>query len=109
MRPPDSLPYVVTWVEDDFGIDPVDDNVDVFVDFSTGERYTATFFTPGNIATLMERYAESGECGNGLYVWASHMIIIARLTKDDVERAVTDLMKSGEFKQAFEGPFERPL
>jgi hypothetical protein len=37
------------------------------------------------------------------------MIIIARLTKDDVERAVTDLMKSGEFKQAFEGPFERPL
>jgi len=53
----------------------------------------------------MERYRESGECANGLYVWLSHMIVIERLTKLNVDRAAQDLVQSGEFRNAFEGPF----
>jgi len=98
------LPYTVSWVEDDFGIDAGDDNVDVFVDFETGDRYVATFFTPQNIITLLDRYRESGECAGGLYVWAAHMIVIEQLTKENVKRAVADLIASDEFTVAFEGP-----
>jgi hypothetical protein len=98
------IEYSISWVDDDFGIDPEDDNVDVLVDFATGERYSATFFTPQNIATLLERYHESGECAGGLYVWAAHMIVIERLTKQNVERAVADLIANDEFSVAFEGP-----
>jgi hypothetical protein len=97
--------YKITWIEDEFGIDPADDNVDVTVDFATGERYTATFFTVENLNSIMERYRESGECANGLYIWSSHMIVIERLTKMNVDRAVQDLVQSGEFRNAFEGPF----
>lgn len=105
MNPLPTSSYKVTWIEDEFGIDPADDNVDVTVIFATGERYTATFFTVENLNSLMERYSESGECANGLYVWSSHMIVIQRITKMNVERAVGDLIQSGEFRNAFEGPF----
>lgn len=98
------IPYTITWVEDDFGIDPDDDNVDVFVDFEGGARYAATFFTPKNILGLLEHYSETGECANGLYLWANHMIVIQRLTKANVERTVEDLLASSEFALAFEGP-----
>lgn len=101
------MSYTIRWVEDDFGIDPSDDNVDVLVDFETGDRYSATFFTPQNITTLLDRYSESGECAGGLYVWAVHMIVIERLTKANVERAVADLIANDEFTPAFEGPVIR--
>lgn len=96
------IPYTVSWIEDDFGIDPSDDNVDVFVDFLTGDRYSATFFTPKNITTLLNQYRESGECDGGLYIWAVHMIVIERLTKENVERAVADLIANDEFTSAFD-------
>ncbi|HEX8717405.1 MAG TPA: hypothetical protein VF722_10570 [Gemmatimonadaceae bacterium] len=103
--------YTITWVEDDFGIDPADDNVDVVVRFEGGERFVATFFTLENLRSLMEQYNETGECMNGLYVWSSHMIVIARLTRENVERAVADLIESDEFDAAFEGPVtdEEPM
>jgi hypothetical protein len=102
-----SVPYRVTWVDDVFGIDPADDNVDVFVWFETGAHYSATFFTPLNIQTLLAKYAESGECAGGLYHWAANMVVVARLTKENVERVVADLLSSGEFTGAFAGPYYR--
>jgi hypothetical protein len=99
------VPYTVQWVNDVFGIDPDDDNVDVTVKFATGEHYTATFFALNNLESLMEKYRETGECAGGLYVWSAHMVVIARLTSANVERAVADLLESGEFAAAFEGPF----
>jgi hypothetical protein len=33
------------------------------------------------------------------------MILIERLTWENVERAVADLIETGEFSSAFEGPF----
>lgn len=98
------IPYSIEWVDDLFGIDAADDNVDVTVRFATGEQYTATFFALRNLQSLMEKYRESGECANGLYVWSSHMIVVDRLTKETVERTVADLLETGEFLTAFEGP-----
>lgn len=97
--------YEVSWIEDEFGIDPNDDNVDVFVDFAGGERFTATFFTLENLRSILNKHRETGECANGLYLWTDHMIIIERLTKANVEQAVADLISNGEFRQAFDGPF----
>jgi hypothetical protein len=102
-------PYSITWIEDEFGIDPEDDNVDVFVDFASGERYTATFFTLHNLRSLLEKFRETGECASGLYVWSTGMIVIKRLTKDNVEKVVADLLDRGDLPKAFEGPFEAPF
>jgi hypothetical protein len=98
------IPYTIAWVDDVFGIDPDDDNVDVIVHFGTGQRYNATFFTLQNLQSLMENYRETGECAAGLYVWSANMIVVSRLTRENIERAVADLLASGEFGAAFEGP-----
>jgi hypothetical protein len=96
--------YIISWINDEFGIDPQDDNVDVIVEFASGEQFTATFFALGNVQSLLDKYNETGECANGLYLWSAHMILITRLTKENVETAVADLLTSGEFAEAFEGP-----
>jgi hypothetical protein len=95
-------PYRVYWIDDEFGIDPNDDNVDVFVEFASGERFVATFFTLDNIKSLMAAHRETGECAHGLYLWSTHMIVVDRLTRVNVERVVADLLGSGEFTSAFE-------
>jgi len=97
--------YLINWVDDRNAVDPVTDNIDVVVHFEDSSRYTATFFTPENIELLRKRYEETGECSSGLYFWASHMIIVERLTWENVEKVVADLIEGGEFESAFEGPF----
>jgi hypothetical protein len=99
------IPYTVRCVNDVFGTDPEDDNIDVTVAFETGEHFTATFFTIRNLESLMEKYHETGECAGGLYVWSKHMIVVARLTIQNIEHTVADLLESGEFASAFDGPF----
>ena len=97
--------YLINWAGTVATVDPVTDNVDVTVHFEDGARYTATFFTPENIRLLREHYKETGECAHGLYFWASHPIIVDRLTWENVQATVSSLIESGEFASAFEGPF----
>lgn len=96
--------YTVTLigVEDEPDLD--DANIDVSVAFDDGRRYVATFFTVQNVRSLLARYEQTGECAYGLYVWSTYMIVIKRLTKQDVERVIADLLVKGEFNVAFEGP-----
>jgi hypothetical protein len=96
--------YIINRVDDPAAVDPVVDNVDVIVHFEDGSRYAATFFTLANLRRIQEQYRETGECENGLYFWASRMIVIESLTWTNVESAISDLIKSGEFEGAFEGP-----
>ncbi|WP_147300599.1 hypothetical protein [Lysobacter silvisoli] len=77
-----------------------DDNVDVHVVLSNGERYSATFFTLKNVERLMRSYQESGECLNGSFFWARDMIIVTMITPEEVSRVVWDLVSSGELKGA---------
>lgn len=85
----------------DSALDPENDNVDVEVKLSDGTRYGATFYTPKNITTLLERYKNSGECRNGLYIWSSGMIIIRLLTPETIRETINDMLDSGEFSDAF--------
>jgi hypothetical protein len=82
-------------------LDADDANVDVVVEFASGRRFGATFFTLDNLKHLMERYTQSGECAQGLYVWAAEMIVIRSVTYEAIQTAVADLIETGEFRRAF--------
>ena len=82
--------------------DAEDANVDVVVEFASGRRFGATFFTPENLKRLMDRYQHTGECAQGLYCWAAAMIVIRRLTCDAIETSVAELIETGEFQTAFQ-------
>jgi hypothetical protein len=98
------LDYNIQVREDEYGTNSSDDNVDVTVEFANGERYVATVFTINNLRTLMRRYRESGECANGLYVWATRMIVMEQISRRAIEEMVKDLIESEEFASAFDGP-----
>ena len=97
--------YKVRFVPEDANPHPLDENIDVEVEFATGEYYVATFFTLENIRILFEKNRRTGECLNGLYFWASDMILVQRLTMDVIAQTVEDLLESGEFDDAFSGPY----
>lgn len=86
-------------------LDNQDDNVDVFVWFGNGERYSATFFTVANIKSILGRYEETGECAGGTYFWASNMVVVRDLTISTIHSAIKDLLQTGEFYSIFAGPF----
>jgi hypothetical protein len=81
--------------------DPASDNLDVEVKLADGRRFGATYFTLQNIQRLFEKNRSTGECLNGLYLWASNMILVEHLTLDTIRSSVRDLLDSGEFFSAF--------
>ena len=93
--------YVIEILQGCEPLDPVTDNVDVEVRFPDGRRYSATYFTLENIALLMERYRATGECKDGLYLWCVDMVVIRRLTREQIASVVEDLIATGEFESAF--------
>jgi len=80
---------------------PANGNVDAYVSFADGTRYFATFFTIENIKDLMESYRSTGECLSGTYFWSSDMIIVESVTDSKIRETVGDLIRRGEFRDAF--------
>ena len=82
-------------------LDPDNDNVDVQVTFPNGESFSAVFFTLQNIETLMKDYKKTGECANGLYFWASNMMIVQELTEQTICETIDNLLAEEEFESVF--------
>ncbi|PIT09529.1 hypothetical protein [Snodgrassella alvi] len=85
----------------DQDLNQVNDNVDVEVFLDNGKRYAATFFTIENIISILNKYKETKECCNGLYFWASDMIIVENLNDKVINKTIQDLIKNEEFHHAF--------
>jgi len=78
------------------------ENIDIFVTLhKSKKRYTATFFTLNNIKQILEGYKETGECRNGMYFWASDMIITKDLSLKVINETITDLIETGAFELVF--------
>lgn len=98
--------YVVKILDHGQSEDLRNDNVDVLVYFDDGRKYAATFFTLDNLSRLFLKYRETGECASGKYLWAANMIIVESLDEETIETAIADLMATGEFGSAFDGPHQ---
>ena len=82
-------------------LDPDNDNVDVQVTFPNGESFSAVFFTLQNIDTLIKKYKKTGECADGLYFWASNMMIVQKLTEQTLCETIDNLLAEEEFESVF--------
>ena len=82
-------------------VDPADGNADLEVRFEDGSRYAATFFTLNNRRLLFEKNEQTGECREGLYLWASDMVIVRELSEASISETVADLINQEEFEGAF--------
>lgn len=80
---------------------PIEANSDVVVTFVDGTRWVATFYTYANIATLAARNRQTGECLHGAYFWGTDMILIAELSRPQIEQVVAHLWDEGGFERVF--------
>ncbi len=80
----------------------LNDNSDVIVTFENEEKYIATFFTYKNIEWLKKKNEETGECLNGKYFFATDLILIDRLNREEILKVINDLINQEEFTTAFE-------
>jgi hypothetical protein len=78
-----------------------DDNVDAVIRFSEGDVWTVTFFTIQNIKSIVNRYQSSGECLSGKFFWARDLVIVEDLRPETIEATVLELIRSGEYVEAF--------
>ena len=77
-------------------------NIDVHVYPTDGRHYCGTFFTLDNLAWLMDRGRETGECASGAYMWSTRMVIVRELTESNLRIAVEDLIRTGALESALE-------
>ncbi|MNR28449.1 hypothetical protein D3C85_1457730 [compost metagenome] len=75
-----------------------DDNVDVRIELADGRAFSVTFFTVTNLVTLMARWGKTGECANGLYVWAKNMIVVQEISQTVIRKVVYDLVANGDIE-----------
>ena len=83
------------------GISETNDNSDVIVTFENGERYVATFFTYENIDWLRHKNQKTGECLNGKYFFATDLILIDKLNRQEVTNVINHLIQEDEFFASF--------
>jgi hypothetical protein len=93
--------YDLVIMAGDQPLDRMNDNVDVEVRLSDGSRWSSTFFTINNVKALFAKNRATDECANGLYLWASDMILVERLDESVIRMTIDDLTLSGEFHAAF--------
>lgn len=74
--------------------DPVDDNLDVFVDWR-GQRFRCTVYTIKNISRLMTQWHATGE-HRAPYFWATDVLIVPRVDSATLMQVVDDVVRLGQ-------------
>lgn len=93
------------WIEaeqwDGENINNEDENTDVIVKYEDGTEWSATFFTYKNIISLSKKNKATGENLNGKYFWASNMLLIKKISRQEIEAVTNELIKDGTFESVF--------
>jgi hypothetical protein len=83
------------------GAQPPDGNEDVHVTLEDGREYSGVLATLDGLQTLMHRWARTGECAGGRYVWISHLVIVRDWQPATIAAAIEELIRKGEIERAF--------
>ncbi len=77
------------------------DNTDVIVTLTNGEKYVGSFFTYLNVGELTGKNEQTGENLNGKYFWASDMILISNCSRRHIEQVINELHVQDELTTVF--------
>jgi hypothetical protein len=79
-------------------------NVDLWVTFADGDRWSATAFTHDEVLRLMDHWRNTGECLNGSYFFCWDGLIVRDPGIPAMVRVIDDLVATGDYTSAL-----RPL
>lgn len=81
--------------------DTENEAVDVRIKARNGEEYSANFTTPRFLNYMFEKNKRTGECLSGTYFCMPGMIIVEKLTEDNLKRTIDDLINNFEIEEYF--------
>ncbi|MEU2295968.1 hypothetical protein ABZ584_00970 [Streptomyces antibioticus] len=100
--------YEILFVPDaDTPLDEIDD-VDMWVIFDDGERWSGTVYTLDVVHRNMDARRDSGECLGGRYFYVWDGLIVRDAGIDAMVEVVDELVRTGDFRGVFRdvGPEE---
>src|SRR5262245_4166270 len=83
------------------GWTPDNDATDDAVTLTDGSRWFATFCSYSYVETLREKWAATGECLRGRYLWMSNLVLVDDTSRATTEAVIRDMLTTGEFRRAF--------
>lgn len=85
-------------IEINGGDEPLPENaVDVTVVLGR-TRYFLTFVSLKSVEKIMTSYQATGECGSGIYFWATDLIIVRELSKEIILQSAKEIVESLEIE-----------
>lgn len=85
------------WIPHELRFDSVDDeNADIHIHLDDGSHYTGTLYTIANILHLMDKFARTGECAGGKYMFDPTMLIVRDLRPETIQAVVEELIHTGK-------------
>ncbi|KOV51612.1 hypothetical protein ADL00_40290 [Streptomyces sp. AS58] len=81
-------------------LDEIDD-VDMWVVFDHGERWSGTICTLDNVHRVMDRWRRTGECLGGRYFHVWDGLIVRDRGIPGMVDVVDDLVRSGDYRTVF--------
>lgn len=75
--------------------------IDVRITTKDGEEYQANFTTRKFLDYLFEKNKRTGECASGTYFCMPGMIVVERLTDENIKRTIDDLVERLAIKNYF--------
>lgn len=101
--------YEICFVPDHgVSLDEIDD-VDMWVIFDSGERWSGTIYTLDNVRRTMDRNRQTGECLHGRYFYVWDGLIVRDPGISGMVEVVDELVRSGSYRSVFRdvGPEDR--
>jgi hypothetical protein len=68
------------------------DVIDVRIKTKSREEYSANFTTLKFLGYLFEKNKRTGECLSGTYFCMPNMVVVEKLTEDNIRRTIDDLI-----------------
>ncbi len=81
---------------------PPDDLTDAIVTLGDGTRWVASFCSYAHVETLRVRFAATGDCLGGRYLWLSDLILVEDTSRATIEAVIRDLLATDYFRSAFD-------
>ncbi|MFF4649684.1 hypothetical protein [Streptomyces sp. NPDC001380] len=73
-------------------------NVDMWVTFTDGNRWSGTVFTLDEVQRIMDHWKGTGECLDGSYFWCWDGLIVREAGIPAMVRVIDDLVATGDYE-----------
>ena len=83
-------------------LNPECGSVEVELTTKNGDKYLSNFVTLEYIRRISRKNKVTGECADGVYYWMPQMVVIERITPENIRKTIDYMIEHLEIDETFE-------